>query len=127
MVKIEARFRNFVAKFGNISKKLLDNLGEKAPDFVRMSLKANLQLDDKKYTLILSPEESNFMDGHDPFTEFKVISDEQFWHDVFDGKYTFFGGYTRNLVEIPNFRPNRYKVFFISGMLAMLQSIKVTF
>lgn len=127
MVKIEDRFRNFVAKFGDISKKLLDNLGEKAPDFVRMSLKANLQLDDKKYTLILSPEKSNFVDGHDTFTEFKVISDEQFWHDVFDGKYTFFGGYTRNLVEIPNFRPHRYKVFFISGMLAMLQSMKLTF
>ena len=127
MAKLEERFRNFVLKFEDISNKLLSNLGENAPDFIKLSLKANLQLDDKKYTLILASEESNFVEGHDPFTQFEIISDEQFWHDVFDGKYTVFGGYTRGLVEIPNFRPQRFKVFFISGMLSMLQSMKITF
>lgn len=127
MVKVEDRFRNFVTKFEEISNKLLANLGDKAPDFVRMSLKANLLLGTKKFTLILSPERSDFLEGHDPYTEFTVIADDRFWADVFDGNYTFFGGYTKNLVQIPNFRPNRYKVFFISGMLSMLQSLKVEF
>ena len=127
MVKIEDRFQNFVAKFEDISKRLLNNLGENAPDLVRMSLKANLQIGNKKFTLILSPAETNFLEGHDNFTEFKIIADEQFWHDVLDGKYTFFGGYTQGLAEIPNFRPQRFKVFFISGMLSMLQSLKVKF
>ncbi|MHA1650292.1 MAG: hypothetical protein ACTSYB_08865 [Candidatus Helarchaeota archaeon] len=101
--------------------------GGEVPDFINMSLKANLSINSKRFTLILSPTEPAFVEGHDPFTEFEIIADEQFWHDVFDGKYTFFGGYTRGLVEIPNFRPQRFKVFYISGMLSMLQSLKMKF
>ena len=127
MVDIEDRFRNFITKIGQITSMVKNVGGDKVPDFINMSLKANLTIGSKKYTLKISPDETDFLDGHDSYTDFKVISDKKFWHDVFDGKYTFFGGYTRNLVEIPNFRPNRFKVFFISGMLSMLQSLKMTF
>lgn len=127
MVEITERFREFITKIGQISTMVKDIAGEKVPDFVNMSLKANLHLGKKKYTLIISPEETDFIEGHDRFTEFKIIADEQFWNDVFDGKYTFFGGYTKKLVEIPNFRPHRYKVFYISGMISMLQNMKMTF
>ena len=127
MVKIEDRFQGFIEKIGQISAMVKKIAGDKVPDFINMSLKANLQLGTKKYTLIINPEETNFVEGHDPFTEFTIRADEQFWHDVFDGTYTFFGGYTRGLVEIPNFRPQRFKVFYISGMLSMLQSLKMTF
>jgi hypothetical protein len=127
MVKIEERFQNFVMKIGQISSMVKDIAGEKVPDFINMKLKMNIDLGKKKYTLILSPDDAKFVEGHDPFTEFKIISDEKFWHEVFDGKYTFFGGYTRGLAEIPNFRPQRYKVFYISGMLSMLRSLNMTF
>ena len=124
---LEDRFKNFITKIGQISTMVKKVAGDKVPDFINMSLKANLIFGTKKYTLIISPDGTDFVEGHDPFTEFKVVTDEQFWHDVFDGKYTFFGGYTRGLAEIPNFRPNRFKVFYISGMLSMLQSMKMTF
>jgi len=127
MVKIEERFQNFVIKIGQISSMVKDIAGDKVPDFINMKLKANLYLGNNKYTLILSPDEAKFIEGHDPFTEFKIISDEQFWHEVFDGKFTFFGGYTRGLAEIPNFRPQRFKVFYISGMLSMLRSLNMIF
>jgi putative sterol carrier protein len=127
MVKIEDRFQNFITKIGQISSMVKDVAGDKVPDFVNMSLKANLRIGDNSYTLIIGPDETGFVEGHDPFTEFEITAKEEFWHDVFDGKYTFFGGYTRGLVTIPNFRPNRFKVFFISGMLSMLQNMKMTF
>ncbi len=127
MAKIEDRFKNFVTKIGQIADMVKDLAGEKVPDFIKMSLKANLLLGDEKFTLILSPENPDFVKGHDMFTEFKIIANEQFWHDVFDGKYSFFGGYSRGLAEIPNFRPHRFKVFYISGMLSMLRSMKMNF
>ncbi len=127
MIEIETRFKSFVAKIGQVSAMVKKLAGDKVPDFINMSLKANLMIGTKKYTLIISPEENNFIEGHDPFTEFSVKADESFWNDVFDGKYTFFGGYTQTLAEIPNFRPHRYKVFYISGMLAMLQNLGMGF
>ena len=127
MATIEERFKNFVAKIGQVTAMVKKIAGESVPDFINMSLKANLLLGTKKYTLIISLEENKFVEGHDPFTEFLICADEQFWHDVFDKKYTFFGGYTRALVDIPNFRPHRYKVFFISGMLSMLQNLGLGF
>jgi hypothetical protein len=127
MATIEERFKNFVAKIGQVTAMVKKIAGENVPDFINMSLKANLLLGTKKYTLIISLEENKFVEGHDPFTEFLICADEQFWNDVFDKKYTFFGGYTRALVDIPNFRPHRYKVFFISGMLSMLQNLGLGF
>jgi len=127
MAMIEERFKNFVAKIGQVTAMVKKIAGESVPDFINMSLKANLLLGTKKYTLIISLEENKFVEGHDPFTEFLICADEQFWNDVFDKKYTFFGGYTRALVDIPNFRPHRYKVFFISGMLSMLQNLGLGF
>jgi hypothetical protein len=128
MAELEDRFKNFIVKIGQVSAMVKKLAGENVPDFISMSLKANLTIGTKKYTLIISPEENNFIEGHDSFTEFLIkADDEQFWNDVFDGKYTFFGGYTQALVEIPNFRPHRYKVFYISGMLAMLQNLGMGF
>ena len=127
MVDIETRFKDFIAKIGQISSMVKQLGGDKVPDFINMSLKANLTIDSKNYTLIISPDSTDFVKGHDKFSEFLIKTNEQFWHDVFDGKHTFFGGYTRGLAEIPNFSPQRFKVFFISGMLSMLQSLKMTF
>lgn len=127
MAEIEERFKNFVGKIGEISNLLLKNMGDTAPDLIKMSLKANLLVGAKKYTLSLSPQGADFMEGYDRFTDLLIIANDQFWQDVFDGKYSFFGGYTRGLVEIPNFRPHRYKIFFISGMLAILQSLNIQF
>ncbi len=125
MVDIEKRLKNFLLKIGKITAMVKEFTGENVPDFVYMSLKANLTINSKKYTMIISPEESNFIEGHDPFTQFYIEADEQFWHEVFDGNLTFFGGYTQNRVKIPNYRPNRFKVFYISGMLSMLQHLKM--
>lgn len=127
MAEIEDRFKNFMAKIGQVSAMVKKLAGENVPDFINMSLKANLIIGTEKYTLIISPEESDFIEGHDPFTEFLIKADSSFWNDVFNGKYTFFGGYTQGLTEIPNFRPHRYKVFYISGMLAMLQNLGMGF
>jgi hypothetical protein len=125
MTRIDERFKNFVEKIGQITTMVKEFAGDNVPDFVFMSLKVNLVIDGKKYTMIISPDETNFIEGHDKFTQFHIEANEQFWQDVFDGKHTFFGGYTQNLVEIPNYHPNRFNVFFISGMLSMLQHLKI--
>jgi hypothetical protein len=127
MAPIEERFKNFLVQFGKATTAVKKIAGENVPDFINMSLKANLLLGTKKYTLTIGQEEKTFVEGHDPFTEFLICANEQFWNDVFDRKCTFFGGYTRGLVDIPNFRPNRYKVFLISGMLSILQNLGIVF
>lgn len=127
MAPIEERFKNFLTQIGKATAMVKKIAGENVPDFISMSLKANLLLGTKKYTLTIGQEANTFVEGHDSFTEFLIRADEQFWNDVFDRKYSFFGGYTRGLVEIPNFRPHRYKVFFISGMLSMLQNLGLGF
>lgn len=125
MVAIEERFKKFLTKIGQITVMVKEFAGENVPDFVYMSLKANLTLDKKKYTMMISPDETDFVEGHDPFTKFHIEANEDVWQDIFDGKHTFFGGYTQNLVRIPNYRPNRFSVFFMSGMLSMLQHLKM--
>ncbi len=125
MVAIEERFKNFITKISQITKMVKDFAGENVPDFIYMSLKANLTLDGKKYLMTISPDEVEFVEGHDPFTKFSITATEEVWHNIFDGKHTFFGGYTQNLVGIPNYRPNRFSVFYISGMLSMLQHLKM--
>ena len=127
MAPIEERFKNFLVQIGKATAMVKKIAGENVPDFISMSLKANLLLGNKKYTLTIGQEENKFVEGHDPFTEFLICADEQFWNDVFDRKCTFFGGYTQARVDIPNFRPHRYKVFFISGMLSMLQNLGLEF
>ncbi|MHA1267296.1 MAG: hypothetical protein ACTSRS_18810 [Candidatus Helarchaeota archaeon] len=125
MPQIEQRFKNLVAKFGQIITMVNEFTGENAPDFISMSLKANLTIDSKKYTMIISPSDADFIEGHDPYTRLFITASEQFWHDVFDGKLTFFGGYTQNRVQIPNYRTNRFSIFYISGMISMLQHLKM--
>lgn len=125
MVKIEERFKNFLTKIGQIITMVKEFAGENIPDFVYMSLKANILLDSKKYTMIISPDETDFVEGHDPFTKFLIKAKEQVWNNVFDGTHTFFGGYTMNLIEIPDYHTNRFSVFYISGMLSMLQHLKI--
>ena len=125
MVAIEERFKNFLTKIGQITRMVKEFAGENVPDFVYMSLKANLTLDKKNYRIIICPDVNVFVEGHDPFKKFHIEANENVWQDILDGKHTFFGGYTQNLVRIPNYRPNRFSVFFISGMLSMLQHLKM--
>ena len=126
-LKIENRFKEFAKKIGQVSVMIKDFVKEDPPDLLEMNFKMNLIIDEKEYCLIISQEDSNFQEGHDKFTEFKVIASSNFWNDVLDGNYTFFGGYAQGFVEIPNFKPHRYKVFLISGLISILLNMKMNF
>ena len=124
---VEKRFETFSEKIVQITNMIGDFIKDDPPEFLEMNFKMNLVIDGEKYCLIFGQEDSAFRKGHDKFTEFKVIASSNFWNGVLDGKYTFFGGYARGLVEVPNFKPNRYKVFLISGFISMLLNMKMSF
>ncbi|NHI94069.1 MAG: hypothetical protein EAX96_16385 [Candidatus Lokiarchaeota archaeon] len=127
MIVIEERFSSLANKIGQVSNMIKDFIKDNPPEFLNMSFKVNLIIDNKDYCFIISQENSSFEKGHNKFTEFKVIASSKFWLDVFDGNYTFFGGYAEGLVEIPNFKPHRYKVFLISGLISMLLNMNMNF
>ena len=124
---VEKRFNTLATKIGQVSNMVKDFVKDDPPEFLTMNFKLNLIIDGKDFCFILGQEDSGFQKGHDKFTDFKVIAHSSFWNDVFDGIYTFFGGYTRGLVKIPNFKPHRYKVFLISGLISMLLNMSMAF
>ncbi len=127
LTTVEKRFQTFSEKIVQITSMIGDFIKDDPPEFLEMNFKMNLIIDGKKYCLIFGQEDSGFHEGHDKFTEFTVIASSQFWNDVLDGKYTFFGGYAKGFVEVPNFKPNRYKVFLASGFISMLLNMNMSF
>ena len=127
LVVIEKRFGTLATKIGEASSMVKDFVKDDPPEFLTMSFKLNLVIDGKDFCFIIGQEDSSFIKGHDKFTEFKVIAPSTFWNDVFNGTYTLFGGYAKGLAKIPNFKPHRYKVFLISGLISMLLNMKMTF
>jgi len=124
---VEKRFETFSDKIIQITSMIGDFIKDDPPEFLKMNFKMNLVIDGENFCLIFGQEDSGFQKGHDKFTEFKVIASSKFWNDVLDGKYTLFGGYAKGLVEVPNFKPNRYKIFLVSGFIAMLLNMKMGF
>jgi len=127
LVAVEKRFSAFATKVGQVSSMVKDLIKDDPPEFLIMNFKLNLVIDGKDFCFIIGQEDSSFQKGHDKFTDFKVIASSTFWNDVFDGAHTVFGGYARGLVEIPNFKPHRYKVFLISGLISMLLNMNMAF
>ncbi|MHA1405279.1 MAG: hypothetical protein ACTSSI_16065 [Candidatus Helarchaeota archaeon] len=122
---IMERFQSFAEKLGQISQLIENAVGDEAPEFLNVNLKVNIKLSSGPYCLTISKEGSGFSNGFDKFTDLHIKADDPLWNDVFDGKISLFGGYTSGRVEIPNFRPNRFNVFLLSGLISMLLSLKM--
>ncbi|MHC1591294.1 MAG: hypothetical protein ACXQS8_04365 [Candidatus Helarchaeales archaeon] len=121
------RFKNFADKLGQISQLIENAAGGEAPEFLNVNLKANIELPSGQYCLIISKDGSSFSEGFDKFTGLVIKTDENTWNEILDGNISLFRGYTSGRVEVPNFRPNRFNVFLLSGLISMLLSLKMKF
>lgn len=125
-MELSDRFNTLASKIGQIKSMISTAAGEEAPDLLNLNLILNVNiLDIGTYSLILSPSECKFEKGESPFAGITMISDENTWNEIFDGKITLFGAFTSDKIKVNRYRSNRFNLFLLSGMISFLLNMKI--